>query len=67
MNIADLDLPTKRLILHARLLVRFPSNKRLRGLREAVAEYDKAHESEYARNLIRALWGPGGLMREDEP
>ncbi len=56
MKIADLDLPTKRLIVCAQAMVRYPSNHHLRKLTEASKEWEEAHTEERATNLIRAIW-----------
>lgn len=61
MRVADLDVETRRLVFRARLMARFPSNRRLRDLRLAVEAWSDTHAAERARNLLRALFDEGIL------
>lgn len=56
MKIKDLDTVTRRVVFAAKLMARYPSNKRLRHLQRAVETWDSTHEEERTNNMLRALF-----------
>ena len=66
MKIKDLDDSTRHLIFAAKCMAMFPNNKRLRRLKRAVAAYNSEHEDEQTKNLIRAIFGPDGVMSDSD-
>ena len=66
MKISDMDIETKKLMLSARMVARFPTTDNMERLIRHVADWDEKHQDERARNLINALWGKDGIMREPE-
>jgi hypothetical protein len=56
VKISDLDAETRKIVFLAHILTAHPSNQLLRRLRLAVEAFDRKHEAERKRNLIRALF-----------
>ena len=61
MKIADLDFVTRKVIFRAHLMVKSPSNQRLRQLRQALDEFDRTHAEERYENLLRNIFGEPGV------
>jgi hypothetical protein len=64
VKIADLDIETRKLLFCARLTMIDPSEDHLKRLKDAFAKWDQKHQQEREQNVIKALWGPHGIMRE---
>jgi hypothetical protein len=69
MKIADLDSETRKVIYIAHIVSdRWKRNNLtdmpvvLDKLLDACKAFDIHHEAERSENLVRALWGPGGLL-----
>ncbi len=56
MKIADLDAPTRKVIAIAHMVGVEPTPDRMNRLRNALKEFDTAHEAERNQNLLKAIF-----------
>lgn len=56
MKISDLDVETRRVIIVARIVSKFPSTENLERLTAALKLYDEKYAAEQERNLLHGMW-----------